>query len=301
MSLRAGNDSRVYLNGRLLPSRLAVLSVHDRGFLYGDGVFESLRAYDGSIFREKAHIQRLLASASAVSIPLPSSARRWSRILYQVLEANRLRNAFIRITVSRGPASPGLAWKGKAKPTVLVTARPFSGHPQALYRRGVSILLSRRRKPPSTAVSSRIKSLNYLWAVLARAEAEAAGAFEAVLLDTAGRLSEGTTSNLFWVRGGRLYTPATDCDILRGVTRDVVLGLARARGIQSREGHFGPGELLKAEECFLTNTSLEIMPVVRIFGIGRTARRRKVGTGRVGPIARMLRMDYRQRVGSEGR
>ncbi|HLB03022.1 MAG TPA: aminotransferase class IV [Nitrospiria bacterium] len=290
------NGGWIHFNGRLIPEREALISVYDRGFLYGDGVFETLRAYDAKVFRSREHVSRLFRSAQAISLSISSSPDEILKILSQTLEANRLRNAYLRITVSRGPGEIGLEPGDSSSPTIVIMAKEFFGHPEKLYREGVGIAVVKARKTPASSLDPKIKSLNYLTPILAKIEARASGVYEGILLNQEGYLCEGTVSNLFLVRKGQLLTPAPSCGILEGITRQAVIELANKAGIIVKEGKYRPDEILRADECFLTNTTMELMPAVRITGVPATQVSQPIGEGRVGPLTRFLHQAYQEEV-----
>jgi branched-chain amino acid aminotransferase len=282
----------VHLNGRLVEEAAAVLPVTDRGFLYGDGVFESMRAVHGRIFRLEAHLERLEHSASLAEIDGVPSRAVLAGELRDLLEANRLRDARLRLTLTRGAGRPGDYVGALGAPTRVATAASFTGIDARLHAEGVGLVVVRRQAVPAAVLDAAIKTTSRLSAVLARREAARAGAFEAALLDAAGQLTEGTTSNLFLVRDGRVLTPAIDGNALPGVTRAVVLETARAAGIEVEEGPLPRRRLDEADEIFLTNTSWEVLPVTSVDG-------RPAGGGRPGPVTGTLLRSYREQVRRE--
>jgi branched-chain amino acid aminotransferase len=280
----------VWVNGRLIGMGSPALSVMDRGFLYGDGIYETLRSYDGAIFKAREHWARLRASARGLGIAIPYSDERLSRAARELLRADGLADAVLRLTVSRGPArslgfDPALA----VRPTVVLVAFPAPVYPERFYSRGMTVLIARTRRMPSQAVNPACKSTNNLNNILAKREALAARADEALFLNLHGEVAEGTATNVFFRRGDVLYTPSLACGILPGVTRDTVLGLARRRGWRVQETRALPGELAAAREVFLTGTTLEVAPVRRVVWQGRV---RRVGTGRPGPWTLDLQNAY---------
>jgi branched-chain amino acid aminotransferase len=293
------NEGWVYLKDRLVPEQDAVVSVYDRGFLYGDGVFETLRVYQGRIFKAKEHVSRLFQSAQAISLTIPATAEDIQKIFFQTLEANRLRDARVRITVSRGPDEMGLEPKALSSPTIVVIAKAFSGYPETFYEKGVDVAIVKTRKTPTVSLDPRIKSLNYLNPLLAKMESQKMEVFEGILLNQEGHLCEGTVSNLFLVKQGHLWTPAPSCGILEGITRQTILELAQKAGIPVWEKNLRPDEILGADECFLTNTTMELMPVVRIRGLMTQQESYYIGDGRVGPTSRFLLKVYRELVMKE--
>jgi len=282
----------VHLNGRLVEEAEAVLPVFDRGFLYGDGVFESMRATHGRIFRLEAHLERMERSAALAEFEGLPHRSTLAAELADLLRANRLAEARLRLTLTRGAGRPGDYVGSQGAPTRVATAVPFQGLDPLHYERGVALRVSRRQAVPGAVLDAAIKTTSRLAAVLARREAARAGAFEAALLDASGNLTEGTTSNLFLVREGRVLTPAIDGNALPGVTRAVVLETARSSGIPVDECPLPAALLNVADEIFLTNTSWEVLPVTSVDG-------RPAGGGRPGPITATLLSGYRAQVRRE--
>jgi branched-chain amino acid aminotransferase len=268
---------KVFINGRFCEEGEARVSVYDHGFLYGDGIFETLRVYGGRIFRLEAHLARLRASAGKIALPLPWDDDGLRETLRECLKVNSCDEAVLRLTVSRGAGPPGLDPALCPTPTLVVLTRPFNGYPETMYREGVSAALVSVRKPPADVLDPGIKSANYLNNILAKIEAKQVGADEAILLNGDGFLAEGSVSNLFFVKDQTLFTPSPAAGILNGITRQVVLEIARAEGIPVEEDLLRPATLRSADEAFLTNTTYEVMPVRRVderrYSIGPHARR----------------------------
>jgi len=277
----------IHLNGRLVAEGEARISVFDRGFLYGDGVFESMRAVGGGVFRRERHLDRLRRSASGIGLDLPMPLPGLAAAIGDLLEANRLRDARIRVTLTRGAGRPGEYVEAEGPATVVITAAGFAGLDPALHREGVAVAIPPRRLIPPEALDPAIKSISRLSSVLARREARDRGGFEAILLDGGGNLTEGTASNLFLVRDGRLATPPVPAGGLPGITREAVIEIARAAAIPVAEEPLPARLLQDADEAFLTNTSWEVLPVVRAEG-------RPIGGGSPGPVARDLLLRYRE-------
>jgi branched-chain amino acid aminotransferase len=277
----------IYLNGRFVDRKEALISVFDHGFLYGDGIYETLRAYDGRIFMLRKHLARLRRSADLIGLQLPISETDWPRVLEDAMRRNDLTDAYLRITVSRGEGEIGLDPGLCPQRTVVVMAKPPMSYPQRLYEEGVTLAVVSVRRNLSTALSPRIKSLNFLNNILTKREATSAQAFDGIMLNADGDLTECSASNVFFVRDGRLCTPSLDCGILDGVTRDIVLVLAREHNFHVEEDHYRVEDLLGADECFLTNTSMELMPV-------RTVNNTSIGPGRPGAVTRQLADLFRQ-------
>lgn len=276
----------VYLNDKFVPPEEAVVSVFDHGFLYGDGVYETLRAYRGRVFQLAEHLARLERSASRIQLHLPVSLERLTDLVRESLSRNQLQEAYLRITVSRGAGEIGLDPALCKSPTLVIIAKPFQPYPESLYADGVSVIVAKTRRNLPEALPPQVKSLNFLNNILAKMEAKAAGAHEALMLNHQGELTEGTTSNMFVVQRGRVRTPAVECGILNGITRGLVLQLASELGIPSEETRLTVDDLLRADECFLTNTTQEVLPVTRVNGT-------MIGNGRPGEITRRLHASFR--------
>ncbi len=272
----------IYLNDRFVDRKEAVVSVFDHGFLYGDGVYETLRAYGRRIFMLAQHLARLQRSAHLIGLELPIPEKDWPPLLNEAIQRNGLDEAYLRITVSRGEGDIGLDPALCRRPTVVILALPFKPYPVHLLQEGVQLAIVPVRRNLAAALSPQIKSLNFLNNILAKREAVKAGAFDGLMLNAEGHLTECTASNVFFVQAGRLCTPSVDCGILDGITREVVILLAREQRIPVEAGRYTPESLRQAEECFLTNTTMEIMPVREVDG-------KPLGSGRPGPVTLTLR------------
>lgn len=279
----------IYLNDRFVPEQDAKISVFDHGFLYGDGVYETIRSYGSRIFMRDDHLSRLQRSADAIGLTIPIPPSEWPHLLHEAMDRNQLGNeqadAYLRITVSRGAGEIGIDPALCPTPTVVIMAKPL--HPPAaeLYQRGVSLIVAHTRRNLPSALSPQIKATNFLNNILAKREAIAARVFDALLLNWEGHLTECTVSNVFFVAQDRLYTPAVDCGLLDGITRAILLQIAGELKISAHEGRFTPEELLHADECFLTNTSMEVMPVVSV-------NQQPIGQGTPGPMTRQLHRHF---------
>ncbi|MCP9454808.1 MAG: aminotransferase class IV [Nitrospira sp.] len=275
----------IYLNGRFVREEEALISVYDHGFLYGDGVYETIRSYGSRLFMGAQHIKRLFRSADAIGLTMPIAPSQWIMLLHEAMARNTLggagRDALLRITVSRGVGAIGLAPSLCPSPTVVIIANPLVTPEPTLYETGVALITATTRRNLPTALPPHIKSANFLNNILAKREAIAAGAFDSILLNWQDHLTECTVSNLFFVTNGRLCTPSIECGILDGITRAVVLQIAREDGILTEEGCYTASALREADECFITNTSMEIMPVTSVDQI-------TIGNGRPGPLTRRL-------------
>ena len=279
----------VYLNGHFVPRDEARVSVYDHGYLYGDGIYETMRAYGGKIFLLDRHLSRLKRSADAIGLDLPLPLERVGDALLESLTVNKLREAYIRIQISRGTGEIGLDPALCPTPTMVIVVKPFKDYPPELYQSGVSVAVVKTRRNHPLAQDPAIKSTNFLNNILAKVESLKAGAYEGIMLNWKGYVAEGTISNIFTVKKGVLYTPHLDTGILEGITRDLVLSLAKRRRVPVQESLLRPRDLLRADECFITNTTLEIMPVTIING-------KQVGDGLPGPVTAKLLSAYRNEV-----
>lgn len=281
----------IYLNDRFVSEEEAKVSVFDYGFLYGDGLFETLRAYQGKIFALSEHLKRLADSALRLHMSIPSS-KHLAECLTETLQRNGLKEAILRLTITRGenqiPLRPDLC----KKRTLVITARPFVGlHPDWLQQ-GVSADIVSIPRSTATGKGASLKSLNFLNNILAKLEKEEGNLFERIFLSAEGHLSEGTVSNLFFVTQEKLKTPSTECTILEGVTRNIVIELARKEGITVEEGSYPPQDLLNAEEAFLTNTGIELLSLTQV-------NTHKIGSGTPGKISQRLHRKLRNRIFEE--
>ena len=271
----------IFMNDRLVPEEQAVVSVFDHGLLYGDGVFEGLRSYSGKVFRLDAHLDRLYASARAICLEIPIAKEALAKAVVDTLAANNLADGYVRLVVTRGAGSLGLDPNKTKHPQVIVIADTISLYPREFYEKGLRIVTAATQRTQSAALSPRIKSLNYLNNIMAKLEGLQAGCVEALMLNHKGEVAECTGDNVFAVRGGRLLTPPPDAGILEGITRNAVMDLATAAGIDCRVNETATPEIYTADECFLTGTAAEVIPVVEIDG-------RKIGDGAPGPVTKRL-------------
>lgn len=279
----------IFLNGELVQRPAAQISALDRGLLYGYGLFETMRSYGGRVFRLEEHYNRLCHSAAQLAMDVPLSLSRLGEAVQAILKRNDLADAYLRLTVTAGPqpdAAERVAGAG-----VFLFARPLTDYPQALYRRGMTAVVSPVRRN-ETSPLSRIKSLNYLDNLLAREDARRHGADEAILLNTRGFVAEGSASNVFLVHQGRLLTPDVEAGVLLGITRQVVLELVSTLGLEITESEVELSALEDASEAFLTNSVMEVMPLTSLND-------RPVGSGRPGPVTGRLRRLYRELVEAE--
>lgn len=279
----------IFLNDTFVPEDQARISVFDHGFLYGDGVYETLRAYHGQFFLLERHLVRLRQSCQLIELDLPIPAKQWPALLGETLRRNELAEASVRITISRGKGDLGLDPSLCPRPTMVIVAKPFRPYPPSFKKDGIRLELVEVRRNPISAQSPRIKSLSFLNNILAKQEALRMGGVDAIMLNIEGEVSECPTSNVFFVKDGKIKTPSVDCGILEGVTREVVMMLGEEQGLSIWEGRFGAQELLDADECFITNTSMEIMPVSRIGD-------KRIGTGCPGPLTAQLSQRFQENV-----
>jgi branched-chain amino acid aminotransferase len=279
----------IFMNDRLVPEDEARVSVFDHGLLYGDGVFEGLRSYSGRVFRLDAHIDRLWASARAICLEIPMTKEAVAKAVIDTLAANKLTDGYIRLVVTRGAGSLGLDPNRTKNPQVIVIADTISLYPAEFYSKGLKIVTAATQRVQSAALSPRIKSLNYLNNIMAKLEGLRAGCVEALMLNHKGEVAECTGDNVFVVRSGKLLTPPPDAGILEGITRNAVMELAHAAGIDCREATLTRHDLYTADECFLTGTAAEVIPVVDIDG-------RTIGAGTPGPITARLTADFHKLV-----
>jgi branched-chain amino acid aminotransferase len=273
---------KIYINGTLYDKEDAKVSVYDHGLLYGDGVFEGLRSYGGNVFRLDEHLARLWNSAKAILLEIPISREEMARAVNETLKANGLKDAYIRLVVTRGAGTLGLDPNRTANPQVIIITDHITVYPEELYRQGLEIITASTLRNHPAALNPRIKSLNYLNNILAKIEAQQAGCMEALMLNHKGEVAECTADNIFLVRDGVLLTPPTDAGVLEGITRQAVIELARASGHEVREVSLTRHDVYIADECFLTGTAVEVIAVVKVDS-------RKIGSGTPGPITRDLK------------
>jgi branched-chain amino acid aminotransferase len=284
---------KIYLNGKLIPEREAKVSVFDHGLLYGDGVFEGIRSYNGRIFELEAHVDRLYDSAKAIALDIPMTRAGMMKAVARTCKANKTTNGYIRLVVTRGVGTLGLNPYLCKKPQVIIIAADIQLYPKKLYDEGLSIVTVGTIRNLSEAVNPRIKSLNYLNNILAKIEAINSGCMEAIMLNSQGAVAEATGDNIFIVRGDKLVTPPVNEGILEGITRNAVMDLAREQGLTVSQERLSRYDLYTADEVFLTGTAAEVIGVVNID-------RRQIGDGTPGPVTRKLVKVYREHAGSHG-
>ncbi|MCF6147529.1 MAG: aminodeoxychorismate lyase [Candidatus Kuenenia sp.] len=255
----------IFLNDTIVYDTKGFLSTFDRGFLYGDGLFETIRAYNKNPFKLEGHVTRLSNSAQFLCIPFRYTCDQIRQIIAQLLERNHLSDAYIRMTLSRGDNADGFIPLRETNPTFVIHAKPFNPYPALSYKRGVKLITSQTRRS-TTCPISRHKTLNYLTNYLIKKEALEEGVHDALVLNTEGKVTECSVSNIFFVKDKTVITPSLEANILPGVTRGIVIALCNENGIQVEEKLFDLNEILKADEVFLTNSLMEIMPVSSLNG-----------------------------------
>ncbi len=283
----------VYLDGQYIDSKDAKVSIFDHGLLYGDGIFEGIRIYDGNVFRLEEHLVRLEHSARALMLDMPLTRQQLAEITCETCRRNNLRNGYIRLVITRGPGDLGLAPWSCPKPTVFCIASTIQLYPKEYYENGLAIVTVATRRINPAALPPTVKSLNYLNNVLGKIEAKQAGALEAVMLNDQGYIAECTADNIFVVQQGEILTPSIAQGALKGITRQTILDIARDLGITVREGQMTRHDVWSADECFLSGTGAEVIPVVKLDG-------RTIGTGKPGPVFAKILTEFHQRVTREG-
>jgi len=284
---RVDKEMLVYIDGEYYPKSEARVSVFDHGFLYGDGVFEGIRAYNGIVFKLREHIARLYQSAHVMMLQIPLTKEQMVDAVVETLRKNGLKDAYIRLVVSRGTGDLGLDPRKCPKPTVVVIAGAIVLHGNEAKEKGITALVSWVRRNPVDSTSHEIKSLNYLNSIMAKIEANNSGMDEAVCLDKNGFVSEGVGENIFIVKNGRILTPPTCSGALPGITAQVVTTIASKLGFDVTESNVTPYQLLNADEAFFTGTAAEIVPI-------REVNRRRIGSGNPGPITRQLIEEFQK-------
>ena len=278
---------QINLNGTLVPKEQAVVSVYDHGLLYGDGVFEGIRIYNGNVFLEQEHIDRLYESALAIRLTIPMSKAELSAATRATVAANNLTNGYIRLVVTRGSGSLGLDIRRTSDPQIIIIADSISLYPDELYESGLPLVTASTIRNHSAALSPRIKSLNYLNNIMAKVEGQDAGTVEALMLNHKGEVAECTGDNIFIVKNGVLKTPPVDAGILEGITRNAVMELARAAGIPVEETAMVRHDIYVADECFLTGSAAEVIAAISLDG-------RQIGSGKPGPVTQKLLQLFRE-------
>ncbi|HHY70659.1 MAG TPA: branched-chain-amino-acid transaminase [Thermoanaerobacterales bacterium] len=284
---------QVYVNGQYFPKEEAKVSVFDHGFLYGDGVFEGIRAYGGRVFRLKEHIDRLYNGARGIMLDIPLTKAEMTEVVLETLRKNELRDAYIRLVVSRGTGDLGLDPRKCQKPTVICITDKIVLYPEKLYNEGMEIITAATRRNRPEGVNPQMKSLNYLNNIMAKLEANLAGVPEAMLLNTEDYVAECTGDNIFIVKDGVLITPPPFVGILVGITRNAIMELAEKIGVKVEEKVFTRYEVFTADECFLSGTAAEAIPVVKVDG-------RTIADGKPGPVTKKITEAFKELIKTEG-
>lgn len=284
---------QIYVDGKYYPKEEAKISVFDHGFLYGDGVFEGIRAYNGRVFKLKEHIDRLYNGARGIMINVPLTKEEMTEVVLETLRRNQLQDAYIRLVISRGAGDLGLDPKKCSKPTVVCIADKIVLYPEELYEKGMEIITAATRRNRPEGVNPQMKSLNYLNNIMAKLEANLAGAPEALLLNNEDYVAECTGDNIFIVKNGVLITPPPYVGILVGITRNAIIETAERLGIKVEEKVFTRYEVFTADECFLSGTAAEAVPVVKVDG-------RPIADGKPGPITKQIIKEFKELIKTEG-
>jgi branched-chain amino acid aminotransferase len=284
---------KIYLDGRMVDEADAKVSVFDHGLLYGDGIFEGIRLYGGNVFRLDEHLERFELSAKAILLEMPLTRKEWSDAICETCRANGLTDGYIRAVVTRGVGDLGLApWLCK-QASYFIIASKISLYPAEHYEKGLAIVTVPTRRIGQGALPSTVKSLNYLNNILAKIEARQAGALEAIMLNDQGFIAEATADNVFVVQKGEVLTPPASQGALKGITRSTIIDICKALGIPGRECDLTRYDAWCADECFLTGSGAEVIPVVKLDG-------RVIGNGSPGPLTKRILAEFRKRVLVEG-
>lgn len=283
----------IYLDGKFIPEEEAVVSVFDHGLLYGDGVFEGIRAYNKRVFKLEEHLNRLYESARTIGLEIPLEPKEMHEVVLETCRHNNLKDGYIRLVVTRGKGDLGLDPRKCPKPTIFCISASIQLYPEELYQKGLELITVATRRNLCEALNPRVKSLNYLNSILAKMEANLFNAPEALILNQEGYVAEASGDNIFIVKDGVLITPPTYAGILEGVTRNTVIELACSKGMKVTESLFTRHDIYNAAECFLTGTAAEVIPAVKLDG-------RLIGNGQPGEITKSLISDFRQLTQVEG-
>ena len=279
------SELQIYIDGEFYPKSQAKISVYDHGFLYGDGVFEGIREYNGCVFKLKEHIDRLYRSAHAIMLQIPLTKEEMVKAVVETLRKNKMKDSYIRLIVSRGVGDLGLDPRKCPKPTIIIITDTINIKAGNAKETGITTMFSWVRRNPVDATTHEIKSLNYLNSVLAKIEANACGVDEAICLESNGYIAEGVGENVFIVKNGEIFTPPTSTGALAGITADVVAELCAKLGIDLIITNLTPFMLFTADEAFFTGTAMEMVPI-------REVNKRQIGNGKPGPITKQLMAEF---------
>ncbi len=286
-------SKKIYLNGEIVPKEEARVSVLDHGYLYGDGIFEGIRAYNGRVFKLDEHIDRLYKSAKTIMLDIPHTKDEIKEIILETIRANNLKDAYIRLVISRGEGDLGLDPRKCPDPTVVIIASEISLYDNQLYEKGLSVVTVPTRRNGPEMVNPRVKSLNYLNNIMARIEANMQDAPEAIILNSQGYVAECTGDNVFIIEGNNLVTPPKFAGILEGIKRQVALNIGEQLGLNVKEELFTRYDLFNADEAFLTGTAAEVIPVVEVD-------KRQIGNGKPGKFTKEIIERFREIARSSG-
>ncbi len=281
------NELQVYIDGQYYPKSEAKISVYDHGFLYGDGVFEGIREYNGVVFKLKEHVDRLYRSAHAITLRIPLTKEEMTQAVVETLRKNKLKDSYVRLVVSRGVGDLGLDPRKCPKPTVIVITDTINIRAGNAKEKGITTMFSWVRRNPVDASTHEIKSLNYLNSVLAKIEANACGVDEAICLESSGCIAEGVGENVFLIKNNEILTPPTSTGALAGITAEVVTKLTEKLGIKLTVTNLTPFMMFTADEAFFTGTAMEMVPI-------REVNKRIIGTGEPGPITKKLMKEFQK-------
>jgi branched-chain amino acid aminotransferase len=284
---------KIYIDGKFYDKADAKISVYDHGLLYGDGVFEGIRFYNGRVFRLREHLERLEFSAKCIALALPMTLDEISAALLETCRQSGLTDGYVRLLVTRGVGSLGLNPFKCERPSVIIIADTIELYPEEYYRKGVALVTAATRKISSDALNPNVKTLNYLGNIMAKVEGLVAGTVEVLMLNAQGYVAEGSGDNIFVVKNGAVATPPVSAGILPGITRAVIMELCRKHGLPIAETNMTRYELFTADEIFLTGTGAEILPVVKLDG-------RAIGDGKFGPVTLKLLNEFRKLTRNEG-
>ena len=283
------NELQIYIDGRFYPKSEAKISVYDHGFLYGDGVFEGIRAYNGVVFKLKEHVDRLYRSAHAMTLKIPLTKEEMIQAVVETLRKNKMKDSYIRLVVSRGVGDLGLDPRKCPKPTVIIITDSISIRAGNAKETGITTMFSWVRRNPVDATTHEIKSLNYLNSIMAKIEANACGVDEALCLEESGCIAEGVGENVFIVKNGELLTPPSSTGALAGITAEIVTQIAAKLGIKLTATNLTPFMMFTADEAFFTGTAMEVVPI-------REVNKRIIGTGKPGPVTKKLMAEFQKAI-----
>ncbi len=281
------SELQIYIDGKFYPKSQAKISVYDHGFLYGDGVFEGIRAYNGVVFKLKEHVDRLYRSAHAIMLNIPLTKDEMVQAVVETLRKNNMKDSYIRLIVSRGIGDLGLDPRKCPNPTIIIITDTINIKAGNAKETGITTMFSWVRRNPVDATTHEVKSLNYLNSILAKIEANANGVDEAICLDTSGCIAEGVGENIFIVKNGEILTPPTSTGALEGITADSVINLCRKLNIKLTVTNLTPFMLFTADEAFFTGTAMEMVPI-------REVNKRQIGTGKPGPVTKRLLGEFQK-------